>query len=220
MLEYDPARPTLSTAARSKISWRWVTERGLRVETGAQTLARYQAVMRAALAEVDTLIPGDGNLLIVLHPGASPSGRLQALLVADLPIVLEALGQVHELSVDYGGTAGRDLATVAAAAGLSLAEAIHLHSSVTYRVQFIGFQPGFAYLAGTPAALRQPRLPSPRTQVSAGSLAIGGAYTGIYPANGPGGWNLIGRVEARLFDPYRAQPALLMPGDQVRFVAR
>lgn len=204
---------------RPKISWRWVTERGLRVETGAQTLARYQAVISAALNEIDTLIPGDGNLLIVLRPGASPSPRLQALLVAELPVAIDALGQVHELAVDYGGSAGRDLAQVAAAAGLTTTEAIALHSAETYRVQFMGFQPGFAYLAGTPAALRQPRLSRPRTQIPAGSLAIGGAYTGIYPSAGPGGWNLIGRVEARLFDPRSTQPALLMPGDQVRFVA-
>ena len=203
-----------------KILWRWVTERGLRVETGAQTLARYQALMSAALAEVETLIPGDGNLLIVLHPGASPSKSLQTLLLAELPATVEAPGRVHELLVDYGGAAGRDLATVATAAGLSATEAIALHSGATYRVQFMGFQPGFAYLAGTPTALHQPRLSRPRTQIPAGSLAIGGAYTGIYPAAGPGGWNLIGRVEARLFDPCRTQPALLMPGDQVRFVAR
>ena len=211
--------PRATTALIPLIPWRWVTERGLRIETGEQTLARYQALMRAALDEVEMLIPADGSLLVVLHPGASPSNSLQALLVAELPVAVEAPGRMHELLVDYGGAAGRDLAVVAEAAGLSMAEAVALHSAATYRVQFMGFQPGFAYLAGTPPALHQPRLSRPRTQIPAGSLAIGGAYTGIYPSAGPGGWNLIGRVEAKLFDPHRGPPALLMPGDQVRFVA-
>lgn len=219
MPDYGNA-PTPSTVFFPQIRWRWVTERGLRVETGAQTLARYQALMNAPLDEVEMLIPADGSLLIVLHPGASPSNSLRSLLVADLPAAVDAPGRVHELLVDYGGAAGQDLAAVAETAGLSEAETITLHSAATYRVQFMGFQPGFAYLAGTPPALHQPRLSRPRTQVPAGSLAIGGGYTGIYPTVGPGGWNLIGRVEARLFDPCRALPALLMPGDQVRFVAR
>ena len=219
MPDYGNAPRASRTAHIPQITWRWVSERGLRVETGEQTLARYQALMRAALDEVETLIPADGSLLIVLHPGASPSNSLQALLVAELPVAVEAPGRMHELLVEYGGAAGRDLAVVAEAAGLSMAEAVALHSAATYRVQFMGFQPGFAYLAGTPAALHQPRLSRPRTQVPAGSLAIGGAYTGIYPAAGPGGWSLIGRIEAKLFDPHRDPPALLMPGDRVRFVA-
>lgn len=219
MPDYGNAPRASSPALLPRIPWRWVTERGLRVETGDQTLARYQALMNAALDEVEALIPADGSLLIVLHPGALPSNKLLALLAADLPAVADAPGSMHELLVDYGGASGRDLAEVAEAAGLSAAEAIALHSAATYRVQFMGFQPGFAYLAGTPAALHQPRLSRPRTQIPAGSLAIGGSYTGIYPAAGPGGWNLIGRVEAKLFDPHREPPALLMPGDQVRFVA-
>lgn len=202
-----------------QITWRWVSERGLRIDTGATTLARYHALKEAALNEVETLIPADGSLLVVLHPGVSPSAALLDLLNADLPGVVETPGTLHEFLVDYRGAAGNDLAAVAAGAGISVDDAISLHCSATYRVQFMGFQPGFAYLAGTPAALHQPRLSRPRMQVPAGSLAIGGTYTGIYPSAGPGGWNLIGRIEAKLFDPHRDPPALLMPGDQVRFVA-
>lgn len=219
MPDYGNAPRASSTALLTRISWRWVTERGLRVETGGQTLARYQTLMNAAFDEVEAIIQADGSLLVVLHPGASPSNSLQALLAADLPVATHAQGKSHELLVDYGGAVGQDLAAVAATAGLSIVEAIALHSSATYQVQFMGFQPGFAYLAGTPAALHQPRLSRPRPQIPAGSLAIGGSYTGIYPAAGPGGWNLIGRVEAKLFDPHREPPALLMPGDQVRFIA-
>ena len=211
--------PSLSYASlMPPIAWRWITERGLYVDTGALTLARYHALVGAALDEVEAIIPADGSLLVVLHPGASPSSRLQALLTADLPVAIDAPGRVHELLVDYGGAAGQDLPAMAETASLSVAAAIALHSSATYRVMFMGFQPGFAYLEGTPEALHQPRLSRPRTQIPAGSLAIGGSYTGIYPSAGPGGWNLIGRVGARLFDPHREPPALLMPGDQVRFV--
>jgi len=198
--------------------WRWVTERGLRVETGESTLARYRAVLAAGLAEVESVIPADGSLLIVLHPGAAPSDALYALLGEDVPFSPIAPGSLHLLPVEYGGAAGPDLIQLAHAAGLSVEAAIALHCSVEYRVMFIGFQPGFAYLHGTPTVLQQPRRGRPRTQVAAGSLAIGGAYTGIYPAMGPGGWNVIGRVRANVFDPLRDSPALLMPDDRVRFV--
>jgi len=218
MPDYGNTASLSNTSLMPQITWRWVTERGLRVDTGALTLARYHALVGAALDEVEAIIPADGSLLVVLHPGASPSSRLQALLTADVSAAIDAPGRAHELLVDYGGATGQDLAAVAETAGLSVAEAIALHGSATYQVQFMGFQPGFAYLAGTPAALHQPRLSRPRTQIPAGSLAIGGSYTGIYPTAGPGGWNLIGRVEAKLFDPHREPPALLMPGDQVRFV--
>ena len=218
MPDYGNTASLSNTSLMPQITWRWVTERGLRVDTGALTLARYHALVGAALDEVEAIIPADGSLLVVLHPGASPSRRLQTLLTADVPVAIDAPGRVHELLVDYGGVAGQDLAAVAEGAGLSLAAAIALHSSATYRVLFLGFQPGFAYLEGTPHTLHQPRLSRPRAQIPAGSLAIGGAYTGIYPSTGPGGWNLIGRVEAKLFNPHREPPALLMPGDQVRFV--
>jgi KipI family sensor histidine kinase inhibitor len=83
----------------------------------------------------------------------------------------------------------------------------------------IGFAPGFPYLSGLDPALALPRLATPRTRVLAGSVAIGGAQTGLYPRESPGGWRLIGRTPLRLFDPARASPSLLAPGDRVRFVA-
>ena len=164
--------------------WRWVTERGLRVETGATTLAYYRAVLAARLAEVESVIPADGSLLVVLHPGAAPSAALQAVLAAKLPPLATPQCKLHEIPVVYDGAAGQDLAAIAEAAGLSVEAAIALHCSVEYDVLFLGFQPGFAYLHGTPAVLQQPRLARPRTQVNAGSLAIGGAYTNTVRFNG------------------------------------
>jgi len=92
------------------------------------------------------------------------------------------------------------------------------HAAAEYRVAFIGFLPGFPYLMGLDPALHVPRRATPRTRVPAGSVAIGGAQTGIYPVASPGGWHVIGRTAIRLFDPAAAQPSLLRAGDRVRFV--
>ena len=95
---------------------------------------------------------------------------------------------------------------------------IHLHTSATYSVAFIGFTPGFPYLRGLPAALATPRLPAPRPLVPAGSVAIAADQCGIYPAATPGGWRIIGRTALSLFDPHRNPPSLLAAGDNVKFV--
>ena len=101
---------------------------------------------------------------------------------------------------------------------MDASEFIHGHAAVEYTVAFLGFQPGFPYLRGLPPALHASRRASPRVRVAAGSVAIGGAYSGIYPSGGPGGWQIIGRTASVLFDPHRDPPALLMPGDRVRFI--
>jgi inhibitor of KinA len=123
-----------------------------------------------------------------------------------------------DIEVRYGGPDGPDLAAVAETRGLSPADVIELHASATYRVLFLGFAPGFAYLGGLPAALSTARRASPRERVPAGSVGITGEQTAVYPLAMPGGWQLIGRTDARLFDPARAEPALLRPGAAVRFV--
>ena len=128
-------------------------------------------------------------------------------------------GRLHEIPVCYGGAGGIDLAELAAERGISPEELAGRHASTEYRVAFLGFSPGFAYLAGLPAELAAPRRASPRVHVPWGSVAIGGPYTGIYPESGPGGWRLIGRSPAPLFEATRDPPALLAPGDRVRFFA-
>jgi KipI family sensor histidine kinase inhibitor len=124
-----------------------------------------------------------------------------------------------EIPVTYGGVFGEDLASSAAELGLSPETLIERHSAAIYTVAMIGFAPGFPYLLGLDPALALPRLATPRTRVPAGSVAIGGAQTGLYPRESPGGWRLIGRTPLRVFDPLRASPSLLSPGDRVRFVA-
>ena len=124
-----------------------------------------------------------------------------------------------EVPVCYGGEFGPDLGDVATHAGVDQRTVIDGHASGDYRVAMLGFMPGFPYLLGLDESLHAPRRASPRTRVPAGSVAIGGAQTGIYPRELPGGWQLIGRTPLALFDPEREQPALLHPGQRVRFRA-
>lgn len=123
-----------------------------------------------------------------------------------------------EIPVCYGGESGPDLEDVARHCGLPSADVIRLHSAADYLVYFLGFSPGFPYLGDLPLELATPRLPTPRQSVPAGSVAIGGSQTGIYPSNSPGGWRIIGRTTIRLFDATADPPALLRAGDHIRFV--
>jgi inhibitor of KinA len=127
-------------------------------------------------------------------------------------------GRLHEITVRYGGGDGPDLAEVAARAGLAEAEVIRLHATPTYLVYMLGFLPGFAYLGGLDPRIATPRRAAPRVRIPAGSVGIGGAQTGIYPLESPGGWSLIGRTDVVLFDPARPEPCLFAAGDRVRFV--
>ncbi|MEO6083409.1 MAG: 5-oxoprolinase subunit PxpB, partial [Umezawaea sp.] len=132
----------------------------------------------------------------------------------DLSRPAEVRSREVRIPVHYDGP---DLELVARTAGMSEAEVVSLHSGSEYEVAFCGFAPGFGYLVGLPEVLRQPRLDSPRTKVPAGSVAIAGEFTAAYPRATPGGWRLLGHTDATLFDASRDVPALLAPGDRVRF---
>jgi KipI family sensor histidine kinase inhibitor len=112
---------------------------------------------------------------------------------------------------------GPDLDAVARHTGLSAEEVVRRHAAGRYRVAFVGFAPGFAYLLGADPVLHVPRRSEPRERVLPGTLALAGEYTAVYPTASPGGWQLIGRTELRMFDPARERPALLEPGAHVRF---
>jgi inhibitor of KinA len=124
---------------------------------------------------------------------------------------------VTEIPVTYDGV---DLDHVADLHQLTTREVAELHSATLYKVYMLGFSPGFPYLGDLDPRLHTPRLPSPRTRVPAGAVAIGGEHTGIYSIEGPGGWNIIGRTHVKLFDPSLDGAAmfLLRQGDRVRFV--
>jgi len=139
---------------------------------------------------------------------------LDACASATLLIGEALYSRLHVIPVRYGGM---DLEAVANSTGLSTAEVIARHSNREYSVDLLGFVPGFAYLSELDASLQLPRRAEPRSRVAAGSVAIAGAQTAVYPLDTPGGWHIIGRTETPMFDPAREQPALLRAGDTVRF---
>ena len=166
-------------------------------------------------------VPGARTLLVVFDPRTLSRRRLgdeirrgggEASEAARRRVVIPAF-------YDADPSTGPDLLDLAAGAGLSHVEFARRHAAGDYRVAFLGFAPGFPYLAGLPEALHARRLSTPRVRVPAGSIGIGGPYTGIYPEETPGGWRLIGRAAVRLFDVRQDPPALLLPGDAVRFEA-
>jgi len=130
----------------------------------------------------------------------------------------EATGALVEIPTRYGGADGPDLEAVAERTGLRPRDIAELHAGTEYRVHFLGFAPGFAYLGVLPEALSVPRRATPRTRVPRGSVAIADRQTAVYPIDSPGGWHLIGRTDRSLWDPTRDPPASLRPGDRVRFV--
>ena len=123
------------------------------------------------------------------------------------------------LPVCYGGEFGPDLDDVARSAGLSAERVVEAHVGRDYRIDMLGFLPGFAYCAGMDPRLATPRLAVPRTRIPAGSVGIAGEQTGVYPLASPGGWRLIGRTPARVYDPNRADPVPYRVGDWLRFVS-
>ena len=126
-------------------------------------------------------------------------------------------GSLLEIPVCYEAEFAFDLEHVAKHAGLHWKEVVDLHCATEYRVHCVGFTPGFPFLGGLSRKLATPRREVPRKEIPAGSVAIGGSQTGIYPIKSPGGWNLIGRTPLRLFDSNQNPPALLRAGDRVRF---
>ncbi|VEB99581.1 Sporulation inhibitor kipI [Cedecea lapagei] len=173
-----------------------------------------------ASEEVSEAIPGMNNITVVLKDPRSLAldgiEWLQRWWEESEAVI--PTSRLVEIPVVYGGEAGPDLEVVARHNDLTPAQVVALHSGALYIVYFLGFQPGFPYLGGLPEALASPRRASPRLQVAAGSVGIGGSQTGIYPLETPGGWQLIGRTSLRLFNPDSPTPTLLLPGDSVRFV--
>lgn len=192
----------------------------------AQVHAAAATLRAAALPGVDELIPAYATLGLRYRPEAwleaerAPWRALAdrvRMRLADLAPPDAAAARLIEIPVCYDAPYAPDLAHVAAHAGLDADAVIARHSGAAYRVAMLGFAPGFPYLLGLDAALHTPRRAAPRLRVPAGAVAIGGAQTGIYPRELPGGWQIIGRTPRVLFDPARSPPALLAPGDQVRF---
>ena len=158
-----------------------------------------------------------GTLLVSFDPLVFTFEEVQAVVegrAASLGPMATATAREVVIPVLYDGP---DLGWAADHAGLSVPDFIAAHTGATYRVAFLGFTPGFAFLTGTPPQLQMPRLSAPRTAIPAGSVALGGPWAGVYPLSSPGGWRLIGRTDVQLFDPHRDPPTLWRAGDTVRF---
>jgi inhibitor of KinA len=145
------------------------------------------------------------------------SEKIQAALKRPLRRSERTPQRSVEVPISFDPEFALDLDEVAAHAQLSANEVVDLYCGAQYHVACLGFTPGFPYLIGLPKELAMPRRETPRKEIPAGSVAIGGEQTGIYPMASPGGWNVIGRSALKLFDPQKNPPALLQPGDRVRF---
>ncbi|MCG5432054.1 allophanate hydrolase subunit 1 [Mycobacterium sp. MYCO198283] len=186
-------------------------------DSPAEVLAWTEALRSAPPAGVVDIVPAARTVLVT----TTGPDRLGAVRRAVEPLTAPADDVLHHpdtvdvvIDVTYDGD---DLADVADHTGLSVDEVVAAHTGTPWRVGFGGFAPGFAYLLGGDARLAVPRRSEPRTRVPAGSVALAGEFSGIYPREGPGGWQLIGRTDAVLWDLGRDEPALLRPGMWVAF---
>lgn len=177
---------------------------------------------RGELAGVVETMPTFRSLTVLYDPLQTSRAALDPVLTAlasQSEAAPTANGRRWRLPVCYGGEFGADLADVASATGLSPDAVVQLHADTELSVYMIGFMPGFPFMGDLPSALDMPRRREPRLRVPAGSVAITGSLTAIYPWQSPGGWQLIGRCPVPLFDAAAATPSLLAPGDTVRFEA-
>lgn len=176
---------------------------------------------RPGFTQVVDVVPAATTVLVGVREGAGLGPLREALGTLEVDSrqeVGDPQAEVEvEIAVHYDGP---DLAEVAARTGLDVAAVVAAHTGTPWRVAFGGFAPGFAYLTGGDARLRVPRRQEPRTAVPSGSVALAGEFSAVYPRTSPGGWQLLGRTDAVLWDVDRDPAALLQPGTTVRFVDR
>ena len=180
-------------------------------------LAHAAAIEAAGWPGVVDVVPGARTVVVTVRPGTDLGALRRAIQTLDVAPIDAADGETVEIPVVYDGP---DLAEVAELTGLDVDEVVAAHTGTPWRVGFGGFAPGFAYLTGGDPRLNVERRSEPRTSVPPGAVGLAGEFSGVYPRSSPGGWQLIGRTDAPLWDATRTPPALLTPGAQVRFVAR
>ena len=198
-----------------------VFEETLSLAVNSQCVALAAELERRALPGVRDVAPGFHTVAVYFDPCLADRERSRRTCQhgIDARWVRGTGIRAERGSRGYGAAEGPDLASVAAFADCSGREVVRLHTEAVYRVYMLGFLPGFAYLGAVDRRIAMPRLDAPRLRVVAGSVGIAGVQTGIYPCDAPGGWRIIGRTSARLFDPALAEPALFRAGDRVKFAA-
>lgn len=176
-------------------------------------------VTRSGLRATDVVV-GYRSVMVYVDPLADDAATVERRL-HEIAAAAEAgdvrSGPLVEVPVCYDGPHGPDLGDVAAFGKCSVDEVIERHLAPEYRVFVVGFVPGFAYMAPVDPQIAAPRRSSPRLKVPAGSVAVAAGQTGVYPAETPGGWSLIGRCPVRPYDPDRTEPFLFHPGDRIQF---
>lgn len=196
---------------------------GIDPATHRRVLGLWRSLTERPVPGMVEAVPTYRSVLVLWDPEVADGAQVRAAVeqrLQEAAGVRPRRGRRVVIPVVYGGVFGPDLEEVAARAGLAPDEVVRRHAAGRYVVYMLGFLPGFSYLGGLDPALATPRRPTPRLRVPAGSVAIGGRQTGIYATDGaPGGWRIIGRTWIPLWDPGRRRPALLQPGDRVRFVA-
>ena len=193
----------------------------LDLATNARVLSLDRALRRSPPPGLRETVPTLRSLLVLYDPAALRFGALARHVEAAAAGIEAAPAppfRRHEVPAVYGGEDGPDLEPLAAALGLAPDKLVARHAGAEYTALMLGFTPGFAYLGLLPGGLDVPRRDTPRIRVPAGSLAAAGRMTAVYPSASPGGWQLLGRAATRFFDPWRDEPALVAPGDRVRFV--
>lgn len=190
----------------------------------AEQVAMLAVALRSALpVGVQEIVPAARTVLVRFDPAVTTAAQIARQLSG-----LELSPSAGDAAIAVGGPApvvihvvydGVDLPDVARLVGISIEALIQRHTAPTYRCGFCGFAPGFSYLVGGDPGLHMPRLDEPRTQVPAGSVAIAGEFSAVYPHASPGGWRLLGRTSAQMWDLERPSPALAPPGAAVRFEA-
>jgi inhibitor of KinA len=188
----------------------------------ARAIALADALQRANLPGVRDIVPTYRSVAVYFDPLRTDYDALLQLLQTGAEAKGNATGadrDVIRIPVCYGGEFGPDLEAVAAFAKASAGDVVAIHAAATYRVFMVGFVAGFAYLGTVSERIAMPRHATPRVRVPLGSVGIAGVQTGIYPAETPGGWRLIGRTPLKPFDPDRAEPFLMRAGDAVQFYA-
>jgi inhibitor of KinA len=175
----------------------------------------------AGIRGIQSIHPAYNSILIsfdsfIIHPHEI-NDKLKSLLTEESSVIIPEPG-IIEIPVCYDEEFALDISVVAKHNSLTIEQVIQIHSRPEYLVYFLGFSPGFPYLGEMPKEIATPRLETPRIKVPAGSVAIGGDHTGIYPLSSPGGWNIIGRTPLRLFSPEKEDPTLLKMGYKIKFV--
>jgi KipI family sensor histidine kinase inhibitor len=185
----------------------------------ARVLSVARSMAGRGVRGVLDVLPTFHAVAVHFDPGVANVGDVRSALERAIgEPVEEVVGAAFDVPVVYGGDAGPDLADVARSAGLTPEAVVERHAAAEYRVYMMGFLPGFAYMASVDPSIAVPRRATPRLRVAAGSVGIAGLQTGIYPFDSPGGWQIIGRTMLPMFDRSRVPPALLAPGDRVRFM--